>query len=103
MENDGGESGGGIEFTGEVQSVGDDDLGLGFDRHLPHHILSDDGAIANNVATFHSLAEAKGLFIHTGTMTREIVDGARSIFYFVQHCRRPQGWSSRRDGCRHGG
>ena len=53
MENNDGESGGGIEFTEEVQSVGDDDLGLGFDRHLPHQIISDDGTISNNVATLH--------------------------------------------------
>ena len=82
MENDDGESGGGIEFTGEVQSVGDDDLGLGFDRHLPHHIISVDGVIENNVATLHSLAEAKGLSIRTGGMASEMIDGARSILYF---------------------
>ena len=90
MVNDDGESGGGIEFTGEVQSVGDDDLGLGFDRHFPHHIISDYGTIANNVTTLHSLAEAKkALSIHTGAMTREMIDGVRSILYCAQHCRRP--------------
>jgi len=98
MENDDGESGGGNEFTGEVQYVGDDDLGLGFDRHLPHHTISVDGTIANNVATLHSLAEAKGLSVHTGAMTREMIDGARNILYFLQHRRRPRGWSCRRDG-----
>ena len=89
MGNDDEESGGGIESTEEVQSVGDNDSGLGFDVHLPHHIISVDGAIANNAATLHSLAEAKRLSMHTGAMTSEITDGERSILYFSQHRRRP--------------
>ena len=58
---------------------------------------------ANNIATLHSMVEAKGLSIHKDDMPREMIDDARSILYFAQHCRRPRGLSSQRDGWHGGG